>query len=111
MSDSRQGFDFTVGFLVGALAGAAAALLLAPRSGDETRLFIKERGLELRDQADQLGTEVRKRAEDIGAQAKERAGRLQVQVRQAVDEGRARAKEDLLSRVEHAGAATEEPTD
>ena len=38
-----------VGLLVGCLAGAAAMLLLAPQSGEETRTQIQEKGIELRD--------------------------------------------------------------
>lgn len=43
-----------LGLLLGALAGAAAATLLAPRSGPATRELLRERGLELKDRADDL---------------------------------------------------------
>ena len=39
-----------IGLLVGALAGAITMLLLAPQSGEDTRMQIRERGIELRDQ-------------------------------------------------------------
>jgi gas vesicle protein len=102
MSDETRGMDFVAGFLVGALVGAAAALIFAPQSGADTRTLIKDKGLELRDQADTLADEARKRAEALQAQAKERAGGIQTQVKRAVEEGRtaaAKTKEDLLSRV------------
>jgi gas vesicle protein len=38
------------GLIVGLLAGAATALLLAPRSGEETRNQIQQKSIELRDQ-------------------------------------------------------------
>jgi len=38
-----------VGLLVGCLAGAIAMLLLAPQSGEDTRMQIQEKGIELRD--------------------------------------------------------------
>jgi len=38
------------GLLIGGLAGAGAMLLLAPQSGEKTRLQIQEKGIELRDQ-------------------------------------------------------------
>ena len=38
-----------VGLLVGCLAGAITMLLLAPQSGEDTRLQIQEKGIELRD--------------------------------------------------------------
>jgi gas vesicle protein len=39
-----------VGLLVGCLAGAIAMLLLAPQSGEDTRMQIRKKGIELRDQ-------------------------------------------------------------
>ena len=39
-----------VGLLVGTLAGAITMLLLAPQSGEDTRMQIRERGIELRNQ-------------------------------------------------------------
>ncbi len=49
----RSGGTMILGALFGALAGAAAGLLLAPRSGDETQQEIRERGLELRSAAEE----------------------------------------------------------
>ncbi len=37
------------GMLIGGLAGAIAMLLLAPQSGEKTRMQIQEKGIELRD--------------------------------------------------------------
>jgi gas vesicle protein len=42
------------GLLFGALAGAAAAALLAPRSGAATRELLRERGLGLKDRAEEM---------------------------------------------------------
>jgi len=122
MAENKCAGDFLAGFMVGALVGAAAALLLAPMSGEETRGMIREKGVELGQRADELGIEARKRAEelqaqakeraeDLQAQAKERAGTLQERVKVAVDEGKAtavRTKEDLLAQVGQSKAATEE---
>ena len=46
------------GMLVGALAGAATVLLFAPQSGEDTRTQIKEKGIELRDQATEMAESV-----------------------------------------------------
>lgn len=122
MADKTCGVDFVAGFLVGALFGAAGALLLAPQAGDETRTMLRERGLELREQAGGLGGEARQRtvdlsaqararADELGAQVRERAGALQGQIRQAVDEGRtaaSRTKSELLSRLEEEQAVPED---
>ena len=113
MPEDTSGASFFAGFLVGALAGAAAALLLAPQSGEETRTLIKDKGIELKYQADDVTAEARRRAESLQTQAKEKAAGLQSQVRQAVDEGKLAAKkskEDMLSQVSEDVAGEEEPT-
>lgn len=48
-----------VAFALGALAGAAVALLYAPASGEETRRRLAERAREGRDQAEALAREGR----------------------------------------------------
>ena len=64
MSDDRDAAASSVilSFLLGGVAGAALALLYAPRSGRETREYLgeklregAERGRELRDQAMEKG--------------------------------------------------------
>jgi gas vesicle protein len=42
-------FGVFVGLLVGGLAGAVTMLLLAPQSGEDTRMQIQAKGIELRD--------------------------------------------------------------
>jgi gas vesicle protein len=42
-------FGVLVGMLIGGLAGAVTMLLLAPQSGESTRMQIQEKGIELRD--------------------------------------------------------------
>ena len=51
-------------FLTGALLGAAAALLLAPRSGMETREMLGEKGEEIKGKAVELAKDTRSRAEN-----------------------------------------------
>jgi gas vesicle protein len=50
-------------FLRGAIIGAAVALLLAPRSGRETRDLLTEKGSEFKDKAMDMAKETRQRAE------------------------------------------------
>ena len=47
-------FTVVAGIIVGSLAGAVTMLLLAPKSGKETRDQIMEKGIELRDRATEL---------------------------------------------------------
>jgi gas vesicle protein len=40
-----------IGFLLGAIGGAVAGILLAPKSGKETRADIKDKAVEVNDKA------------------------------------------------------------
>jgi gas vesicle protein len=42
------------GMLIGSLAGAITVLLFAPQSGEETRMKIQEKGIELRDRTSEM---------------------------------------------------------
>ena len=53
MADNDNGAGLLIAFAVGALVGAAVALLYAPASGDETREFLGQRAREGRDRARQ----------------------------------------------------------
>ena len=50
---SAKGGGFIIGLALGALVGAAAALLLAPESGEDLRKDIGEKGDELKSKAQQ----------------------------------------------------------
>jgi len=78
---------FLIGFVIGGLTGAAISLLMAPQSGEDTREYLKERAIELREKAqetaqttyDQVGStasEVRTRAEELASKAKTGADEL-----------------------------------
>ena len=56
-------FNVLLGMLIGGLAGAVAMLLLAPQSGEDTRMQIQEKGIELRDRTTEM-------VEDVVAQVR-----------------------------------------
>lgn len=91
MSDNSAG-DFLAGFLVGAVVGAAAALLMAPQSGQETRTRIRETGLELRDKAEELSVEARREAERLADEAAKKAQDAQQRGRIVLDEQKTRVQ-------------------
>lgn len=63
MSDNRNDAAGYLGwFFFGALAGAAAALLLTPRTGREARELLAERSSELARKAGEMATEAQGRA-------------------------------------------------
>ena len=55
---------FVIGSLVGSLAGAATALLLAPQSGEETKAKIRESGVRLKKETESKIEEGRLAAEE-----------------------------------------------
>lgn len=105
-------------FLLGALLGAGAALLLAPRSGEETQDEIRDRVRRLRDAAEDRVTGVR---DTVTGTVYRTRDRVQDQIdsirdtvesradraRQAVDAGR-RAARDARSELERRVAEARE---
>ncbi len=70
MSEDRDDLNFlgAMGLLtVGAIIGAAVALLLAPRTGDETRELLRERGTDWARQARERGAELARKAQETVA--------------------------------------------
>ncbi len=72
MSDHDDFGAFLIGFIVGGVAGAVAALLLAPQSGEDTRALIKDKSIELRDKAAEQAEVVASKANEFADQAKTR---------------------------------------
>ncbi|MCJ7585490.1 MAG: YtxH domain-containing protein [Anaerolineales bacterium] len=81
MSDHDDFGAFLIGFVVGGLTGAVAALLLAPQSGEETRTLLKEKSIELRDKASQSAEEALARAEATAAEARANYEKLAQEVK------------------------------
>lgn len=75
MSDHDEFGSFLVGFIVGGVTGAIAALLLAPQTGEETRAVIRDRSIELKDAVT------------------EEAGKARVKIEQGVVKARAKVEE------------------
>jgi len=59
MSDDRGAGGVMVAFMLGAIAGAAVALLVAPASGEETRRKLGEKAREGRDKASEAARQGR----------------------------------------------------
>jgi len=93
---------FLAGALIGSLAGAGAALLLAPQSGKKTWTSIQHRSIELRDQAvetmEGAVAQARVNARQITAGVHEQAEGLQQRGQELLGEQRER-----LSTVVEAG--------
>ena len=59
--NDNKGGGLLVGLLIGGAIGFAAGMMLAPKSGEETRALLAERGNEWRDKAEELAAATKER--------------------------------------------------
>ena len=95
-------------FVWGALVGAAAALLLAPKSGAETQQELKERARRLRDRAEGKAGELQETLQDAFAQGRRQVEDKYEVAKGKVQEGRERASQALDAGKKAAKAARSE---
>jgi len=101
----RNGSDFLAGFLLGALAGTALALLFAPEPGERTREHLKESSIELKGRAGKLRSRAREQAEELTARGRIVLEERVAQLEEAVGEGKRaaeRTRKDLTAKLEEA---------
>jgi len=56
---------FLAGFLVGGAIGAVAGILLAPKSGEETRQMLADGAKDMLDKADETVKQIQSKADDV----------------------------------------------
>ena len=86
MSDRDEFGAFLIGFVIGGLTGAVVSLLLAPQSGEETRVYIKERAIELGNEANETALTVSKEVENRAGEYRTKAEELAVKARASVED-------------------------
>jgi gas vesicle protein len=99
---------FFSGFLIGGLVSAAAALLLAPQSGKETRTQIRDKGIGLRDKAETTYVNLHEGVETAVADLRDIVDELSAKVDQAIAQGREVFSQETVDLVEQTGP-DEEP--
>ena len=87
-------------FLQGAILGAAIAMLVAPRTGRETREMLSERGYEVRDKVSEIAKDTRYRATSALTDARNKLGDQVKAVREGVKEGASEGTKDLKRELE-----------
>jgi gas vesicle protein len=75
-------------FLVGLGVGALLGILFAPKSGEETREYLREKAEEGRDYAQRKARELRERAEEMVERGKEFVGEQKENISAALDAGK-----------------------
>jgi gas vesicle protein len=106
MAEQDSGNSGITHFIVGLGLGVAVGLLLAPRSGEETRQYLRDRAGEgkdyLRTKADESkeyvrrrGTELRESASDLIDRSKDAITRQKEQLAMAVEAGKQAYRESV----------------
>jgi gas vesicle protein len=96
----RSGMSVVTGLLVGGLIGAGVALLMAPRSGEETRAEIRDKAMEYRDRTRDVVNET-------VSQAKSKADELKDGVLEKADDLKRRGKQTAAQQLDHVAQAAE----
>jgi gas vesicle protein len=74
--DGDGGGSFLLGLLMAGVGGFVAGMILAPKSGEETRAFILDQSREWRDKADELTSETRKRMATAASEGRRAASQM-----------------------------------
>lgn len=93
-------FGVFIGLLIGGLVGAAAMLLLAPQSGQATRMQIQKKGIELRDQTSKI-------VGDTLSQVRSSANRISVSGRLKAEELLQQGQTLVVEQLDHVSEAAQ----
>ena len=67
---------FLAGFAIGAAIGAVAGVLLAPKSGEETREHLGKMATELADKTDATVQDIKRKADTLISDAQEKSAEI-----------------------------------
>jgi gas vesicle protein len=86
MAERDEFGAFLIGFIIGGLTGAAVSLMMAPQTGEETREYLKERAIELREKAADTAQTTYAQVESTADEVRNRAGDLAAKARNTAEE-------------------------
>jgi len=75
MAEKDSGTSFVVGFILGAVAGAAIGFLYAPKPGKETRALLKEKAIEAKEKAGEVAEKAKETAIKTEKRVEEKLGK------------------------------------
>ena len=110
MSNNRSG-SFLGGMIIGAALGTVAGILMAPRTGRETRQLIKKSADALPELAEDLSTSVQLQADRLSESALRNWDGTLGRLREAIAAGleATQREHQLLNRDSDAGSDTQPP--
>ncbi|MCS7203488.1 MAG: YtxH domain-containing protein [Thermodesulfovibrio sp.] len=98
MSEEREGYSaksLFLAFLLGGLVGAGISLLLAPQSGRETRLKIKEAAEDVKEKAESYIKEAKEKISTTLEKAKEMLEEKKSALSKAIEAGKEAYEKEL----------------
>jgi gas vesicle protein len=98
MADDRGGGDaagYLGWFLLGAMVGAAAALLLTPKTGEEARELVREKGGQLAERAREYAREAQVRASELFDKGRDLLEEQSERLRTAFEAGKEAMREEI----------------
>ncbi|NPA94627.1 MAG: YtxH domain-containing protein [Thermodesulfobacteria bacterium] len=111
MSNGRfSGGSVALAFLLGSAVGAGLALLLAPKSGTETRELLKDQASVAKDEALKVADEVKEKATELIEKSKEVVESKKAVIESALEAGKEameKEKERLLTKIKFDDKANE----
>ncbi len=87
-------------FLRGLAVGAVIALLFAPRSGEDTRSMLKDRGMQVRDQAMDIAKDIPNRAQGYMQDARNKINETIQGVKQSAQDASGDSNKELKRELE-----------
>ncbi len=103
MSNGRYSAgSVAISFLLGSVVGAGLALLVAPKSGPETRELIKEQASVAKEEASKVADEVKEKATELLEKSKEVVETKKAVLESALEAGKEameKEKERLLTKI------------
>ncbi len=76
---------FFAGFIVGGAIGAIAGILLAPKSGEETRALIADSAKDVARRADETVKEIQSKADDVVADMQKKGDEIREKLQNLLD--------------------------
>ena len=93
MSTSR----FLAGFIVGGAIGALAGVLLAPKSGEETRKILADKAQEMAKRADETAKQIQVKADDVVSDLQKRGDEIKEKLQDLISKQKEEKPEETTT--------------
>lgn len=85
---------FLAGFIVGGAIGAITGILLAPKSGEETRQLLADTSKDVLRRADETVKEIQSKADDVVSDMQKKGDEIRDKLQNLIDKQKTAAAEE-----------------